>query len=253
MSKRIRPISALFKKGVKCLFTTSVEVIVRDILAELAAPPFLVFSDWDAVEDGSRPFRVYCGASIDCFGATLEQEQPDGSVRPIAYVSRATLDSGRHCKPARFGSRQHRTGNQAPLRLPLRYEVLHFLGPHKALENVGKVGDHNAQVQRWFVYLTAFDYTLEYLRGSANGNAETFSRGCHSRRLSTTAAVLAASPLSTMRPYTSLGLAACLPPPHRSPALAWVGWCPNPIAPSWVGLPLLPPLIFAILAHTGHV
>ena len=45
----------------------------------------------------------------------------------------------------------------------------------------------------------------------------TSSRGCHSRRLSTTAAVLAASPLSTMRPYTSSGLAACSPRPHRSP------------------------------------
>ena len=48
-----------------------------------------------------------------------------------------------------------------------------------------------------------------------------------------------------MRPYTSSGLATCSPPPHRSPALAWVGWCPNPIAPSWVGSPL-PPLIFEI-------
>ena len=48
------------------------------------------------MEDGSRPFRVYCDASIDGFGTTLDEEQPDGSVRPIAYVSRATLDSERH-------------------------------------------------------------------------------------------------------------------------------------------------------------
>ena len=33
MSKRIRPITALLKKGVKCLFTPSMEVIVRDMLA----------------------------------------------------------------------------------------------------------------------------------------------------------------------------------------------------------------------------
>ena len=30
------------------------------------------------------------------FGATLEQEQPDGSVTPIAYISRTTLNSERH-------------------------------------------------------------------------------------------------------------------------------------------------------------
>ena len=58
MSKRIRPITALLKKGVIFSFTPSMEAIVRDILAELAAPPVLVFPDWGAVEDGSRPFGV---------------------------------------------------------------------------------------------------------------------------------------------------------------------------------------------------
>ena len=64
MSKRIRPITALLEKGVAFLFTPSMEAIVRDMLAELAAPPVLVFPGWDAVEDGSRLFRVYCNASI---------------------------------------------------------------------------------------------------------------------------------------------------------------------------------------------
>ena len=75
------------------------EIIVREILAELAARPILDFPDWKAVDDGSRPFHVYCDECIDGFGAALEQEQPDGSVRPIAYISRATLDSERHWNP----------------------------------------------------------------------------------------------------------------------------------------------------------
>ena len=49
------------------------------MLAGLADPPVLVFPDQDAVEDGSRPFRMYYDASIEGFGSTLEQEQPDGS------------------------------------------------------------------------------------------------------------------------------------------------------------------------------
>ena len=69
------------------------EKLVRDTLAELATPPILVFPNWDAVADGSRPFHVYCDACIDGFGAALEQEQEDGSIKPIAYISRATLDS----------------------------------------------------------------------------------------------------------------------------------------------------------------
>ena len=47
---------------------------------------------------------------------------------------------------------------------------------HKALESIGKVGDHNARVQRWLEVLTAFDYTLEYRKGSVNGNADFLSR-----------------------------------------------------------------------------
>ena len=37
------------------------------------------------------------------------------------------------------------------------------------------MGNHNARVQRWFEFLTAFDYTLEYRKGSANGNADFLS------------------------------------------------------------------------------
>ena len=61
-------------QGVKFDFTPAMEVVVGEILAELAAPPILVFPDWDAVADGSRPFHVYCDACIDGFGAALEQE-----------------------------------------------------------------------------------------------------------------------------------------------------------------------------------
>ena len=38
------------------------------------------------------------------------------------------------------------------------------------------MGNHNARVQRWLEFPTAFDYTLEYRRGSASGNANFLSR-----------------------------------------------------------------------------
>ena len=59
LSRRIHPIASLLRKGVKCEFTPATEVFARNILAEIAAPPILVFPDWDAVADGSRPFHVY--------------------------------------------------------------------------------------------------------------------------------------------------------------------------------------------------
>ena len=47
---------------------------------------------------------------------------------------------------------------------------------HKALESIGKAGKHNFRVQTRLEFLTAFDYTLEYSKVSANGNADFLSR-----------------------------------------------------------------------------
>ena len=99
LSKRLRPINSLVRNGVKFAFTPameSMEIMVLEILAELATPRILVFPNWDVVGDGSRPFHVYCDACIDGFGAALEHEQEDGSMKPIAITSRAALDSERH-------------------------------------------------------------------------------------------------------------------------------------------------------------
>ena len=93
MAHHIRPITALLKKGAASNFTSAMEDTVRALLAELAVPPILVFPDWDAVIDTSRPFRLLCDASTAGLGATLEREQLDGSIRPIVYISRATLDN----------------------------------------------------------------------------------------------------------------------------------------------------------------
>ena len=47
---------------------------------------------------------------------------------------------------------------------------------HEALASIGKVGNHNARVQRGLEFLTTFDHILEYRKGSANGNADFLSR-----------------------------------------------------------------------------
>ena len=91
MANRVRSITSLLKKGAVFDFTPPMEEAVRALLAELARPPILVFPDWDAVIDKSRPFRLHYDASTDGLGAPLDQEQLDGSIRPVVYISRATL------------------------------------------------------------------------------------------------------------------------------------------------------------------
>ena len=104
LAHHIRPITALLKKGAAFDFTSAMEDTVRALLAEIAAPLIPVFPDWDAVIDTSRPFRLHCDASTAGLGATLEQEQPYGSIRPIVYISRATLDNEQNWTPMELGA-----------------------------------------------------------------------------------------------------------------------------------------------------
>ena len=110
-------------------------------MAELTTPPVLVFPDWGAVAEGSRSFHVYCDAYIDGFGEAFEQEQADASLKPIAYISRATLNTDWH-------------DSSTPLALEAGSIVwaltrLHgylwgakfrIFSDHKTLESIGKVG-----------------------------------------------------------------------------------------------------------------
>ena len=83
----------LLEKGAVFAFTPDMERTVRELLEEFATTPIFVLPDWNAVIDKSRPFRLHCDASTDGLGATVEQEQHDGSVRPTEYISCATLDN----------------------------------------------------------------------------------------------------------------------------------------------------------------
>ena len=47
---------------------------------------------------------------------------------------------------------------------------------HKALENIAKVGENNACVRRCLEFLLAYNYALDYRKGTSNGNADFLSR-----------------------------------------------------------------------------
>jgi len=147
MAKRVRPLTALLKKGVPFVFTSEMEAIVRDLLAELAKPPILVFPDWKAVEDGSRPLLLCCDASTDGLGATLEQKQPDGTIKPIVFISRATLDAERNWTPLDLEAGAIVWAIKR-LREYLRGTKFCILSDNSALQNMSKISEHNPRVQR---------------------------------------------------------------------------------------------------------
>ena len=151
------------------------EATVREILRELAAPPILVFQGHHADAENSRSSRLYCDASCNGFGATLEQEQPDGPVRPILFISRATLYSELSWTPLGLKAGSIVWAIER-LRGHLWSTKLVIYSDHMALENIAKVGEHNARVERWLEFLSAYTYTLECRKVAVNGNADFFSR-----------------------------------------------------------------------------
>ena len=175
MARLIRPITALLKKDAAFVFTSAMEDIVRALLAKLAAPPTLVFPDWDAVIDTTRPFRLHCDASTAGLGATLEQEQPDGSVRPIVYISRATLDNEQNWTAMELEAGCVVWGIRRLRRYLFGVYFLVFTD-HQCLQQICKIGETKPRIQRWMEFLSAYNFRLSYRRGQDNANADFLSR-----------------------------------------------------------------------------
>ena len=150
------------------------EAIVWEILAELSTPSVLVYPHWDGATDSSSPFLLYYDASVYGFGATLEQEPEDQTIRPNVFISRAAIDSERQWTPLDLEA-----GNIVWIIKRLRGYLwgtnFRFFSDHKALESLNKIAEHSPRVQRWLEFLTTYNYTLEYRKDSANGNADFLS------------------------------------------------------------------------------
>ena len=183
------------------------EAIVRTLLEEPSAPPVLVYPNWDAVTDNSRPFLLCCDASVDGFGATLEQEQKDGSIRPVLFISRATLESERHWAPLDLDAGRIVWSIKRFLRGHLWGNTFRIFSDDKAFESFAKVPEHKPRHQRWLEFLTAYRYTLEY-RKAAPTVSPTFYLGYRCLRRRVAAAAAAAKLHQANNAYISYARAA---------------------------------------------
>ena len=251
MARRIRPITALLKKDVAFDFTSTMEDAVRALLAELAAPPILVFSDWDAVIDTSRPFRLHCDARTAGLGATLEQEKSDGSIRPIVYISRTTLDNEQNWAPTEL-----EVGcvvwSIRRLRRYLFGVYFLFFTNHQCLQQICKIGEAKPRIQRWMEFLSAYNFRLSYPRGQENANADFLSRlpllpieGNISDASALTNPedlgvylIRACGFITPSCPVPGVGLGGLAPSPYHTPGAGLGGLVPPSDTPVLGGLPL---------------
>ena len=113
-------------------------------------------------------------------GTVLSHEMPDGTERPIGYVSRSL-------NPA---ERNYSTIDKEALAIIVGVKKFHqFLygkrftirTDHKPLkglfgEKKGISSQASPRVQRWALTLAAYEYDIQYKAGAMNGNADALSR-----------------------------------------------------------------------------
>ena len=251
MAHRIRPITALLKRGVAFGFTSTVEDTVRALLAELAAPPILVFPDWDAVIDTSRPFRLHCDASTAGLGVTLVQEQSDGSIRLIVYISQPTLDNDQNWTPMELAAGCVVWSIRRIRRYLFGVFFLLFTD-HQCLQQIYKIGEIKPRIQRWMEFLSAFNFRLSYRRGQENANADFLSRlplPPIEEDISGASAltepddlgvylIRACRFITPARLIPGVGLGGLAPSPYHTPSAGLVGLVPPPDTPVLSRLPL---------------
>ena len=65
------------------------------MLDKLSIPNVCAFPDFEAAISRPRKVRLVTYISADRLGVVIEHQQPDGSIRPLRYLSRTTLDNER--------------------------------------------------------------------------------------------------------------------------------------------------------------
>lgn len=64
-------------------------VTIQEMLDKLSSPEVLAFPCYRGAISGKHPFRLNTDESVSELGAVVEQEQEDGVIRPLVYLSQS--------------------------------------------------------------------------------------------------------------------------------------------------------------------
>ncbi|UYV79768.1 K02A2.6-like [Cordylochernes scorpioides] len=157
MSSTLAPLYNLLKKERKWKWESPEERAFKDVEEKLVHSTLLVHFD-------PRKRQILsCDASGVGIGAVLSQVQGDNDIRPVAFASRTLT-------PAEKKFRNYLLGNSFTLRTDHKPLVTLFS------ENKGIPSIAANRIQRWAIILSAYQYKIEYIKGTSNTEADVLSR-----------------------------------------------------------------------------
>ena len=163
------PLNVLMQKDTSFVWTPVCQLAFTQLKRLMSSAPILVYPD------PNRPFLLVTDASGLQVGGALLQEQPDGTLHPILYLSH-TLD---------HYQRKYSTIELECFALfwcvtQLRHYLhgVHFLvrTDHRCLQWLHQTKDLSGRVMRWSLKLQDYQFTVVYGKGATNVIADALPR-----------------------------------------------------------------------------
>src|SRR3954469_10315110 len=163
-SKIAKPLSNLLQKHVKYVWSPECDVAFNTLKEKLVTAPVLT------PPDESKPYEVFCDASLQGLGAVLMQEK-----KVVAYTSR-------QLKPNEKNYPTHDLELAAVVHALITWRHL-LLGrkvdiftDHKSLKYIFTQPHLNLRQTRWVEMIQEYNPSIEYTPGKANVVADALSR-----------------------------------------------------------------------------
>src|SRR3954471_21695524 len=170
-SKIAKPMTELFKKENKFLWTEACEASFQELKKRLVTAPVL------CLPDIQKDFQVYCDASRQGLGSVLIQ---DGKV--VSYTSRQ-LKNREHNYPTHDLELASVVHALKVWRHYLMGKHCDVYTDHKSLKYIFTQKELNMRQRRWLELIKDYDLDLQYHPGKANVVADSLSRKVYANGL----------------------------------------------------------------------
>ena len=144
--------------------------VVGVLKEKVQSAPVLVFLDFD------KPFLLKTDASKEGLGVVLSQKQSDRQYHPITFGSRSLTQSEKNCHSSKLEFLALKWSMMEHFKEYLAYAPFVVQTDNNPLTYVMTMPNLDATGHQWIGALAAFQFELEYQKGTDNGAADALSQ-----------------------------------------------------------------------------